>query len=307
MKMNRRQFLGTTLAGAGTVMLSGGALAAAQAATEATNPFQLVTLGKTGIKVSLIGMGTGMRGGNRQSNLTRQGPERAHKLLRYAYDKGIRYFDCADLYGTHTFVRDALKGIPRDSYVLCSKLWVRSGGVNPNDGLEPAKALDRFRKELGTDYVDFVQIHCMTDTNWTEKFKPQLDTMAELKSKGVIKAHGVTVHSLDAMQASVASPWVDLIHVRINAYGASMDKKNPAEVAPVVKALRAAGKGVVGMKLIGEGKFASEPSKIDDSLKFVLGLNAVDTFIVGFEETKQIDDFAARVQKALEAKQAAKA
>ena len=139
----------------------------------------------------------------------------------------------------------------------------------------------------------------MVDASWTEQQKRQMDILDELKSRKIIRAHGVSVHSLEAMQACVNNPWVDSVHVRLNPYGDSMDRKDPAEVVPVIKQLRAAGKGVVGMKLIGEGRYRNDPDKINAALKFALEQNCLDTVIVGFEKTEEVDDYARRAKDAL--------
>ena len=142
-----------------------------------------------------------------------------------------------------------------------------------------------------------VQIHCMTDARWTDKQKKQMDILETLKAKKIIKAHGVSVHSLEAMKAAADSPWVDVIHVRINPYGEVMDKGDAASVIPVIEKLHKAGKGVIGMKLIGNGNFKNDSEKIDASLKYVLGLGTVNMIIVGFELPDQIDNYIGRVRK----------
>jgi len=295
-KITRRQFVTTVTAGAGTVLLGGAALAnPLSAVSPPADPFMLVTLGKTGIKTTLLGMGTGFSGYNRSSNITRAGV--AEPLIKQAYNKGIRFFDCADSYGTHPFTAATLKGIPRENYVLSSKIWVSQGGIPEPERPDADILIDRFRKELNTDYLDIVQIHCMTDVLWTDKQKKQMDILETLKAKKIIRAHGVSVHSLEAMQAAAESDWVDVIHVRVNPYGESMDKKDPAEVIPVIEKLHKAGKGVIGMKLIGNGKFRNDSEKIDASLKYVLDLGTVDMIIVGFELPEQIDNYIGRIEK----------
>ena len=259
------------------------------------DPFRIVKLGKTGIKTTLLGMGTGFSGGNRSSNITRAGV--AESLIRDAYNKGIRFFDCADSYGTHPFTAAALKGIPRDKYVLSTKMWVSQGGIPEPERPDADVVIDRFRKELNTDYLDMVQIHCMTDALWTDKQKRQMDILENLKAKKIIRAHGVSVHSLTALEASVECDWVDVIHVRINPFGESMDNKDPNVVIPVIEKLHKAGKGVIGMKLIGNGKFRNDSEKIDASLKYVLELGTVDMIIVGFELPEQIDNYISRIEK----------
>lgn len=300
--MTRRQFVTTTIAaGAGTVLLGKTAFALPTSSSGfSTDPLQIVRLGKSGLKSTLLGMGTGFSGGNRSSNITRSGV--AESIIRQAYEKGIRFFDCADSYGTHPFTAAALKGVPRESYLLSSKIWVSQGGIPEPDRPDADIVVDRFRKELNTDYLDMIQIHCMTDALWTDKQKKQMDILENLKAKKIIRAHGVSVHSLEAMEACVESSWVDVIHVRVNPFGEAMDKKDPAEVIPIIEKLHKAGKGVIGMKLIGNGKFRNESDKIDASLKYVLELGTVDMIIVGFELPEQIDNYMSRVRNALQSK-----
>ena len=298
-KLTRRQFVTTTIAaGAGTVLLGNSGIALPVKASKLSgDPFQTVTLGKTGIKTTLLGMGTGFSGYNRSSNITRAGV--AESVIRSAYEKGIRFFDCADSYGTHPFAAAALKGIARENYTLSSKIWVGQGGIPEPDRPDANVVIDRFRKELNTDYIDIVQIHCMTDSHWTDSQKKQMDILENLKAKNIIRAHGVSLHSLEALEACAESQWVDVVHVRVNPYGEAMDRKDPAEVIPVIEKLHMAGKGIIGMKLIGNGNFRNDSGKIDASLKYVLGLGSVDMIIVGFEKPEQIDNYIGRVRNVL--------
>jgi len=287
--------MATVAAGAGTVMLGKTTFAeTAPSVLASYDPFSTVTLGKSGIKTTLLGMGTGYSGYNRSSNITRAGV--AESLIKTAYEKGIRYFDCADSYGTHPFTLAALSGIPRENYVLGTKMWITQGGIPENEKGFPEVVIDRFRRELNTDYLDLVQLHCMTEGDWTEKYKRHMDELENLKAKKVIRAHGVSVHSFEALEAAAASPWVDVIHVRINPFGENMDKKDASLVVPVIEKFHKAGKGVIGMKLIGGGRLKDDPSKIDESLRFVLGLGTVDMLIIGFEKPEHIDDYVRRIR-----------
>jgi len=293
--LTRRQFMTAVTAGAGTVLLGNVIYALpTEKRAKMADPFQTVTLGKTGIKTTLLGMGTGFSGYNRSSNITRAGV--AESLIRSAYEKGIRYFDCADSYGTHPFTKAALKGIPRENYTLGTKMWVTQGGIPDQDKADAPVVIDRFRKELNTDYLDLVQLHCMTAGTWTDDQKRFIDGLENLKAKKIIRAHGVSVHTFDALEKAAESQWVDVIHVRINPYGESMDKKDASLIVPVIEKLHRSGKGIIGMKLIGNGKFRNDPEKIDASLKFVLGLGTVDMIIVGFELPEQIDNYIERVR-----------
>lgn len=295
MNLTRRQFMATMAAGAGTALF-GNAINAIPVGNKPVmfDPFQTITLGNTGIKTTLLGMGTGFSGYNRSSNITRAGV--AESIIREAYDRGIRYFDCADSYGTHPFTASALKGVPRENYTVGTKMWVTEGGIPEPERPDSAIVVDRFRKELKTDYIDLVQLHCMTNGEWTDKQKRFMDGLETLKARQIIRAHGVSVHSFDALKVASDSPWVDVIHVRINPFGEAMDQRDASLVVPVIDRFHKAGKGVIGMKLIGGGKLRNDPEKVQESLRFVLGLGTVDMIIIGFEQPEQIDNYIGRIR-----------
>jgi aryl-alcohol dehydrogenase-like predicted oxidoreductase len=296
MGMRRREFLVGSLAGLGGMVLWPARVGAEEQRPKMFDPYERVPLGKTKIKVSRVGFGTGMRGGNRQSNQTRMGKERFESLLQAAYERGVRLFDVADLYGTHPYLAGALRKMRRKDYVIASKIWWRPGGVPEKERPNADVVVERFLEELKTDYVDLILLHCVSSDKWPEQLSGYMDTLAKLKKKGAIRAHGVSCHSLGALEAAAKEPWVDSVHARINPYGEKMD--GPAEkVAPVLKEMHQAGKGVVGMKLIGEGLFRNSEEKRDASVRYVLGLGCVDTMVVGFEKVEEIDDFASRVRK----------
>jgi aryl-alcohol dehydrogenase-like predicted oxidoreductase len=295
MNMRRREFLSKSGLGVGSLVLGTRYVHAAEAKPSYFDPYEKVELGKTGMKFSRFCMGTGVRGGNRASNHTRMGKEKLERLLNDGFDRGVRWFDLADLYGTHPYLIPALKTIPREKYGIISKIWFQPGGIPEKERPDADVVVARFLKELGTDYIDLVLLHCVTSPSWNKDLAKQMEIMGRLKQKGTIRAHGVSCHSVEALEAAATEPWVDSVHARINPYGLSMDDK-PDKVVPVLKKIHAAGKGVVGMKIIGEGKLRSEPDKITNSAKFVLGLGCVDILNIGFEKTDEIDDFATRVR-----------
>ncbi len=301
MRYTRRTFLAeATATGTGLVLGISAASSASQgtAAEISRDPTAIVPLGKH-LKTSRIGIGFGMRGYNRESNLSRRGLDHAERVVRYAYDAGIRFFDNADLYGSHGYVARALRGKPRDSYVLSTKVWFHPTGLPEKERPDADVAVKRFLKELETDYIDLVQIHCMMNGEWPQTMRRQMDLLEGLKEKGLIKAHGVSCHAVSALEAAAQSDWVDVVHTRINHLGTKMDDK-PEVVVPVLKKIHDAGKGVVGMKIIGEGAFRNDPELRDRSIEFVLRSGCVDVMIVGFELTEEIDDFKQRVATVLD-------
>lgn len=292
MKMQRREFLGAAVAGAVGVMTAD---TISFAAPVDANPVATVPLGQA-LKACRISCGTGMAGSNRQTNQTRLGKEKFEALLEYAYDRGVRQFDMADMYGTHPFVGRVLKNKPRDEVQLVSKIWTRPGGLPEKERLPADQLVERFLKELQTDYIDVLQIHCMTAADWNAQERQQMDIMAELKEKGLIRAHGVSIHSLEALKTAAEEPWVDVIHARVNPFGHRTDG-SLEEVVPVLQKAHANGKGIIGMKLIGEGSFDAEQRKT--TLKTVMDLGCVDCLTVGFEKPEEVDEFLANVSERL--------
>ncbi len=298
MQIRRRQFLGSAVAGTAGVLVTGTAPETAPAAAIHSNdPDAIVRLGPN-LKVSRMGIGTGMRGWNQQSNLTRRGRQHTLDTLCYAYDHGVRVFDMADLYGIHSYIPEALQGKPRDSYTLVSKIWFHPNGLNTEDRPDADVMVRKFLKELKTDYIDVVQIHCMSKPDWPKEMRKQMDLLADMKQKGLIRAHGISCHSIPAMEAAVEEPWLDVIHARINPFGAKMDGP-PDKVVPLLKKLHAAGKGILAIKVFGEGTFANDAEKREKSVDFILGLGCISTLIVGFEEPSEIDQFKANVTRGL--------
>lgn len=276
--LNRRDFMKVTAAGALAVPLAGSAEALE------VSPTPLVatttrTLGKTGLKCSLLGMGAGTKAWNGSSAQNRRGRATFLGVIEHAYARGITYFDMADMYGAHDYMKEAMKrGIPRDKVMLLTKTVSREPSLLKAD-------LERFRKELDTDYLDIVLMHCVAEPGWTEKFKPCLDALEEAKQKKIIRAHGSSNHKLECLQEAAASPWVDVILARINPFGIKMDAA-PDQVVPVLRQAHENGKAVLGMKIVGEGQLRD---RIPESLKFVLGLGCIDAIAIGFEVTSDVD------------------
>ncbi len=287
MKIKRRQFLGAAVAGAG-MTFSGISILAGEPKNDNSSTNQS----------DALGLGTGMKAWERTSDQIKLGQKHFDGIFRYAYDQGIRLFDLADLYGTHAYAARNLKDKPRESYVLVSKIWWREGGVPDADKGDADVVVGRFLKEIGVDYIDLVHLHCMTSPTWPKEMRRQMDIMEDLKQKGLIRAHGCSCHSLGAIEAAAAEPWVDAAHVRINPFQCKTDG-TAEQVLASVKKLHDAGKGVIGMKIIGEGDLKNDSKKIDESVQFAVDSAAVDAMIVGFEQTWQIDDFKSRVKRAL--------
>lgn len=299
MHVTRRAFLSeAALTGASLVVANGVESVAETPSPPSRDPLAIVPLGKH-LRTTRIGIGFGMRAWNRQSDLTRRGLDHAERVTRYAYDVGIRLFDNADLYGSHAFVGRALRDKPRDSYVLVSKLWFHPGGIPDDERGDADVVVKRFLKEFNTDYIDLVQIHCMMNGEWTTTMRRQMDLLEDLKQKGLIKAHGVSCHAVSALQAAAASDWVDVVHARVNHLGTKMDDK-PEVVLPVLKKLHDSGKGVIGIKLVGEGAFRNDPELRRRAVECALQSKSVDAMVVGFELAEEIDDFKQTVAKVLD-------
>jgi len=302
--MKRRDFLSLTTLAAGTAALAPLTTKAADVAPLAGSADPVWIPLTKDVKTTRVGFGTGMRGWQRRSDITRMGYPKAIELLRFAYDKGIRLFDLADLYGTHDVVAEALKDKPRDSYVLITKIWVRPNGIPELERPEPQVMVKRFLQEMKTDYIDIVQIHCMSDAKWTEEYAPTMEGLAKLKQEGLVRAHGVSTHSNSAAELGAETDWCDVIHVRMNSEGISMDgpQDNPAkqveDALRVAKRAHDAGKGIIAMKVLGEGRMADKPDLRKKSTAFITKLDSVNAMIVGFAEKEHITEFMANVASA---------
>jgi aryl-alcohol dehydrogenase-like predicted oxidoreductase len=239
-----------------------------------------IVLGNTGIEVSRMAIGTGTNGYNKSSNQTRQlGISGLADLLKAGYDIGVTFWDTADQYGSHPHLKEALKRVPREKVTILSKTHASSESEMKAD-------LDRFRSELGTDYVDIVLLHCMMDKNWPEKKQGAMNILSQARANGIIKAHGVSCHTLEALKTAADTNWVQIDLARINPHGASMDASVPV-VVKVLRQMKQSGKIIMGMKIFGAGELTD---KIDECLRFALAQEYMDCFTIGIEKISQLKD-----------------
>jgi 1-deoxyxylulose-5-phosphate synthase len=288
--MKRREFLKNASYGVGAAWLGSNLTSHLWAMPDLGKKFgasDTVTLGSTGIKTSRLAMGTGTVGVGHHSHQTALGVKGLSDLLLNGYDKGLRFFDAADSYGSHPHVAEALKHVERDQVTVLTKSWARDPAGMRAD-------IDRFRKELGVDQIDVLLMHCLTEGDWTERYKGVMDVLSEAKQKGVIRAHGCSCHSIEALRAAAASQWVEVDLARINPTGASMDA-DPKTVITVLKQMKASGKAVVGMKILGAGELRNRQ---DECLKFALGLGVLDAFTIGAESRNEQEDLIRRISAA---------
>jgi predicted aldo/keto reductase-like oxidoreductase len=297
-EITRRQFIERTAAVAGGILLSPVAARIGWSGPKKTAVDQ-VPLGKTGLKLSRLGIGCGSNSGRIQQEL---GQEGLNRLIRYAYDQGITYIDIARSYRTYGMLRETIKGLPREKLFIQTKM----GGV-PD---KPLEDIDRYRKDFGVDYIDSLLIHCTITPNWEEERKRAMDAMEEAKDKKIIKVHGVSCHSLPALKRSVELDWVDVHLVRVNPQGAHVDtprtdtwnaESNASHVPAVmeqIKRMHDKGRGVIGMKIIGEGRF-TKPEDREKSIRFAMQCGLLDSVTIGFKSTEEIDEAIQRMNNAL--------
>jgi predicted aldo/keto reductase-like oxidoreductase len=252
-----------------------------------------VMLGKSGIETSLLGMGTGSTGVRHSSNQVKLGEEKFKRLIKYAYDRGITYFDTADQNGSHLYLREALRGLPREKLFIQTKTHATTPEMARAD-------IERFREELGVDYLDTLLMHCMQVGSWPTDRRAVMDTLSDAKAKGRIRAVGVSCHGMAPLKAAVDCDWIDVDLARINPVGGKAGRMDgtPEEVSACLKAMHDKGKGIIGMKILAEGTLKSPEQQIN-SLRYVLGLGCVSCFVIGFESALQIDQIMQRIETAL--------
>jgi aryl-alcohol dehydrogenase-like predicted oxidoreductase len=285
--MKRRHFIKSTVMGAGAIGLSSFPyhLYAGEVKKYAHDR---VTLGNTGIEVSRMAMGTGTRGGNGSSNQTRNlGIKGLSDLLRNSYDNGITFFETADQYGSHPHIREAMKKIPREKVVILTKTFANTADKMKED-------LDRFRKELGTDYIDILLLHFLRAGDWNVQKKGVMEVLSQAREEGIVRAHGVSCHSLEAMETAIDEPWAQVMLSRYNPGEARMDGNIPV-IRKVLEKYQEKGKGVIQMKVFGGGDLTN---KQDECLQFALGHSCVDSFTIGVEQAEQLTDLLQRIPAA---------
>src|SRR5271166_5686943 len=197
--MNRRSFLKNSLGSAVALNAFPYPLFAGETKKSATDR---ILLGPKKVELSRLGQGSGTNGVGGSSNQTRKlGFNGLAELYRACYDNGITFWDSADQYGTHPHLREALKTVPRDKVTILSK-------THASTEKEMRADLDRFRRELGTDYIDILLLHCMLDGDWPERKKGAMAVISEAREKGIVRTHGTSCHTLEALKTSARTPWV---------------------------------------------------------------------------------------------------
>ena len=292
-KFNRRDFIKAGIwSVAGSLTL--GASFQNQGYISGESAIDMVKLGKTGISVPRLAFGTGSFGYRKTSAQHKLGEQKFVELAKYAFDKGIRFFETADMYGTQPLVGKALKVVPREKVTVLSKIMV----YQHQDWYTPEpfqKSIDRFRKELDTDYIDILLLHCMVNSEWSDEYKRYMDDYSEAKEKGIIRKVGLSCHDLGALKVAATSPWADVVLARINHKGAKMDG-SPEEIMSVLKTAKENGKGVLGMKIFGCGDLIREEER-EKSLNYVIKSNNVHAMTIGFVNNEQIDDAVERIMR----------
>lgn len=283
--MNRRNFLRN--AAAGTIALHSFPYQLFASTTKKSGTDR-IKLGPRGVEVSRLAMGTGTDGVGGSSNQTRKlGLKGLAELFDAAYDQGVTFWDSADQYGTHPHVKEALKRVKRERVTILTKTHASTENEMRAD-------LDRFRRELGTDYIDILLLHCMIDDDWPDRKKGAMAVISEAQEKGVVRTHGTSCHTLGALKAAARSPWVEVDLARINPAQAVMDA-DPHTVVSVLKQMKAAGKGVIGMKILGAGALRN---RADESLQFALSQDCVDCFTIGSESRAEMEDLLRKIPAA---------
>jgi 1-deoxyxylulose-5-phosphate synthase len=281
---SRRHFLKTTSLAAGAVALGAALPAKASSQGAAT---EWVTLGKSNVKVTRLAFGTGSFSGQVQRDL---GQEQFTKLVRYAYDRGIRFYETAESYGNmHQMLGVALKGIPRDSYRIMSK-------VTTKPGVDPQEKFDELRKLANTEYFDIMLLHWQHTGTWPADTVRWQDGIMEAQHRQAIVSHGASMHGLPALRQAPQFQWLDVAMIRMNHKGVSMDAEdyatqglgNVPEVVTHVKEVKKNNVGVISMKLVGEGSFGREDRQA--AMKFAFRNAGVDTVTVGYKNTAEIDE-----------------
>jgi aryl-alcohol dehydrogenase-like predicted oxidoreductase len=241
--------------------------------------------------VPQLAMGTGTVGTNMSSNQTRAGMKNFVDVFRRGYERGARFADMAEGYGSMPFVGEAIKGTPREDWVLLSKMWTHPDGSPAQVAVRPK--IEEYLQMIGTDYVDILLLHCMTAGDWNRTRTHYMEGFSRAKEEGLVRRVGISCHNLEAMRTAASDPWVDVIMARINPFGSKMDGSVEA-VEEVLRLAHANGKGVVGMKIFGEGTRVLDTER-EEALRYVVAAPFIHSFTIGLEKVTQVDDAVERV------------
>ncbi len=292
--INRRRFIQKSAIGLAGTMAAVSGLVNLGFSPPSSVMIDSVKLGETGLNVPRLALGTGSYGWKKTSAQKKMGEEKFLQMAQHAFDRGVRFFETADMYGTHDFVGKAMKKAGRENVTLLSKIMVyEHEGWYKTEPFQ--KSIDRFRKELNTDYIDILLLHCMVNSEWPDEYKRYMDDYSEAKQKGIIKQVGLSCHDFGAMQIAAENPWADVLLARINYEGAKMDCK-PEDVMKVLKKAKDNGKGIIGMKIFGCGDLTKDEQR-QKSLEFVIKSGNVDCMTIGMESIAQVDDTIERMMK----------
>ena len=284
MTMKRREFLHGLVVG-GAVAVGGGRLAAATTRGYAND---VIELGPDKVKLSRLAMGTGTSGFGGSSNQTRQlGVRGIADLFWFGYDNGVTFWDSADQYGSHPHLKTALKNVRREKVAIMTKTRAKTYE-------QMRKDFDRYRREIGTDYLDIVLLHAVREADWPEQRKGAMEYLSEMYEKGLLKTHGLSCHSLVALKRAAKTPWVHVDLARVNPMGLYMDA-DAATVIEVLREMKSNGKGVIGMKILGQGDMRH---RVDEMLAHALALDCVDCFTIGAENRGELADLIRRIPDA---------
>src|SRR5579871_2614411 len=292
--ITRRSFLKTGLA-AGAIATTG-ILPLAAAKRTATDT---VLLGRSKVQVTRLAFGTGTNSGAVQAAL---GQQEFTRLVRYAYDRGIRFFETAEAYQTPGMLGEALKGLPRDSYHLMSKV------TTFHEGIDPQAKFDDLRRISQTEYFDIMLLHWQHSPDWPQTTKRWQDGILQAQQRQIIRKHGASVHGLPALRQMPGNTWLDVGLIRINHSGARMDgptyedtnhPDNVSEVVDHIHQLKKQGLGVIGMKLCGGGQFGNSHEDRAKAMKFAFQNAGVHCATVGFKSTQEIDEALDNMNAAL--------
>jgi aryl-alcohol dehydrogenase-like predicted oxidoreductase len=285
--MKRRDFLRSATLAAGAVSLEAFPYPLFAGATK-KQASDRIKLGPKGVEVTRLALGTGTNGGGGSSNQTKKlGVRGVAELFKAAYDQGVTFWDAADQYGTHPHLKAALKLVPREKVVILTK-------THASTEAEMKADLDRFRRELGTDYIDILLLHCMMDDDWPRRKQGAMAVISEAQQKGIVRTKGVSCHTLGALKTAAREPWVEVDLARINPAQVAMDAEVPV-VVNVLRQMKQKGKGIIGMKILGAGRLRN---RAEECLQYALALDCVDCFTIGAESRLELEDLLAKIPAA---------
>lgn len=234
-----------------------------------------VKLGNTDIEVSRICFGSLTMTPFQAGLSVKEGAY----LIEYAYNKGINFIDTAEIYGNYDYIKNALKAIGRDNYVIATKTYAYTEEL-------AKESLELALKELDTDYIDIFLLHEQESIHTVRGHFQAIEYFLKAKKEGKIRSIGISTHRISGAIAAKEVEEIEIIHPIFNKLGIGIQDGTVEEMLSEIEEIHRKGKGVYAMKPLGGGHLIKD---VESAFNYVKSIDAIDSIAIGMQSIDEID------------------